>query len=480
MADTPGAMMEVERGRPHSEESEAVVIGSTLLSPEILPQIADLSEQHFFMPPNAAVWACISSMAAKGARVDIVTLGDELKRSGLGSRVALEPSSYLVECAKMATIPEHALYHAGVVRKLATMRALIGLCVDARSRAEVKTEPDEIFQFLRDQIAVLEVGTNIDGPVRIIEVMDETMAEIEARARRGTDAAMIKLGISAVDHVIGGVEPGQLAFVGGAPGMGKTSLLRGWIEYCARNGVYTVAFVNEGTRMRWIAALIALRARVAATDMIRGRLGYADWKMKIQPAAKKLCDYPCWIDVRSLTTSQIIGESHRWLAKCGTEAKMRAIVIDQLNLIPSDEPKAESRNREIGSMVRRFKRLAIDTKSAVIVAAQLNRAGAKAEGPPTMFDFRDCGEIEAFADCVLLPYRPGYGKPESEEKLDQIARDGYEQAQIVVGKQKDGATGGIDVAFYRERMEYADLPSYQPPEPPENWKDDRPIRKDWE
>lgn len=162
-------------------------------------------------------------------------------------------------------------------------------------------------------------------------------------------------------------------------------------------------------------------------------------------------------------------------------------MVDQLNLIPSDEPKAENRNREIGSMVRRLKALAApkDVQAAGIVAAQLNRAGAKADGPPTMHDFRDCGEIEAFADCVLLPYRPGNGKPEDEEKREKIKREGFERAQIVVAKQKDGATGGIDVAFYRERMEYADLPEYQPPEPPGSFADEEktdpePARPNWQ
>lgn len=301
-------------GTPHSPESEMVVIGSVLISPELLPQISELQDRHFFMPPNVTVWECIQGMRDKGTQIDIVTVSDELKRSGLGARVSLEPTDYLLECAKMATIPENALHHAVTIRKLATMRAIIGLCVEAHSQATVKVDPDYVFQFMRDSIATLEVESTSEGPVRIGCIMDETLAEIARRAREGTDEALIKLGISAVDHVIGGVEPGQLVFVGGAPGMGKTSLLRGWIEYCARNNVYVVAFVNEGTRMRWMAALIALRARVASTDMIRGRISYADWKEKIQPAAKRLCDYPCWIDVRSLTTSQICGETHRWEA----------------------------------------------------------------------------------------------------------------------------------------------------------------------
>lgn len=452
-------MADGERTPPSSEKAERAVLGSIILSAtELLPELADLAADDFFFPHHREVWEAIRALEKRGAQVNIIAIEDEVKARGTFARL---PFSFLLEVANDGTVPEQAIGHAKTVKKLSTLRQLIRLCVEVQSRAYAVPEVDDVLGDVRAGVAKLEAGASTDNTVKLVDAIDEVMDAIEERARGTNKERLARTGLGGLDHLIGHFKRGHLVFIGGLPGMGKTSLARGFVSHNVRNGIPVVVFPNEENRGQWIEELLSVHSHVPATNISRGRIEFSDWKNRIQPAAKRIVNDPLWINDSTMATNQIVGESHRWFNKhvrrVSQDAKPYGImVVDQLNLVPDDE-KAENRNRAVGSMVRRFKRLARDTDSTVIVVAQLNRSSAKEQREPVMSDFRDCGEIEAFADVIIAPYREGYGKPMTQDREKAIKALGYEEARVLLLKQKGGAYGGIDVAFYRDRMEFADL-----------------------
>lgn len=467
-------MSDESRTPPNSEKAERAVIGSVLLAAtELLPELADLSAEDFFFPHHREVWESVRSLEKRGAQVNIIAIEDEVKARGNFQRL---PFSFLFDVASDGTIPEQAVGHAKTVKKLSTLRQLISLCVEVQSRAYSVPEVDDVLGDVRAGVAKLEAGASTDNTVRLIDAIDDVMASIQERAEGKNKERLARTGIEGLDHLIGHFKRGHLVFIGGLPGMGKTSLARGFVSHNVRNGIPVVVFPNEENRGQWIEELISVHSHVAATNISRGKLALGDWKGKIQPAAKRIVNDPLWINDSTMATNQIVGESHRWFHKHVSRMSQGAkpyglMVIDQLNLVPDDE-KSENRNRAVGSMVRRFKRLARDTDSTVIVVAQLNRSSAKEQREPVMSDFRDCGEIEAFADVIIAPYREGHGKPKTQEQENAIRAMGYEVARALLLKQKGGAIGGIDVAFYRDRMEFADIDDGRfPQEPPRSYNE---------
>ena len=461
--------MDATRTPPHSEAAELAVIGTVIVAAtEVLQELADLTVDAFFLPHHRTAWELVCAIRDRGGRVDIIGLQDEARAQAVTSRLP-EGIGWFLTAAAAATAPELAVIHAGTIKKMATLRALIGLCTEVSSRAYSMPELDAALGDLRRGLEGLESSGATDGANRICDLIDDVTAEIERRCKNEDRQRLARIGIDAVDELIGDQRRGHLVTVGGLPGMGKSSFARQVLAHNVLNGIPGCVWTNEMDRAEWIEALISLRSHVPACDLARGKLEFKDWNDKVLPASKRISEYPLWVDDRVLTASATCGEARRWFSK---HVKRQGkdyglIVIDYLNLVISDE-KAESRNREVAKILQSFKRLAKDLRTTVLVVAQLNRKSSIESREPVMSDFRDCGEIEAMSDVIICPYREGYGKPKTEKSVPFIP----ESARILVLKRKGGAYGGVDVEWHRERMEFTDIEGRRPQERP-HWQEER-------
>ncbi len=80
-------------------------------------------------------------------------------------------------------------------------------------------------------------------------------------------------------------------------------------------------------------------------------------------------------------------------------------------------------------------------------------------------DLRESGAIEQDADVVLFVHRPEmYG----EEFLDDGQTPSQGIAEIIVGKQRNGPTGQLQLTFIKEYARFENLayPSFEELEPP--------------
>jgi replicative DNA helicase len=131
------------------------------------------------------------------------------------------------------------------------------------------------------------------------------------------------------------------------------------------------------------------------------------------------------------------------------------IVVDYLQLMQGPE-KAESREREISHISRSLKSLAKELNIPVIALSQLNRAvESRSDKRPQLSDLRESGSIEQDADVVMFLYRPEiYGM---EKFPDQEASDAENVAEVIIGKQRNGPTGEVKLAFIKEYARFENL-----------------------
>jgi replicative DNA helicase len=460
------SMPTMERIPPHSEAAELAVIGTAIVaSTEVLQELADLFPDAFFLPHHRTAWELVCAIRDRGGRVDLVSIQDEARAQAVASRMP-DGLGWFLSAAQAATAPELAVVYAGTVKKMATLRALIGLCAEVSARAYSMPEVDSALGDLRRGLEGLEASGANDGANRICDLIDEVTAAIEDRARNPEKQRLARIGLAEVDELIGDQRRGHLVMVGGLPGMGKSSFARQVLAHNVINGIPGCVWTNEMDRAEWIEALISLRSHIPACDLARGKLEYSQWRNKVLPSSKQISEYPLWVDDRTLTASATCGEARRWFSK---HVKRQGkdyglIVIDYLNLVISDE-KSENRNQEVTKILASFKRLAKDLRTTVMVVAQLNRKSSNENREPVMSDFRDSGMIEAMSDVIICPYRDGYGKPTTVKLVPFQPQP----ARILVLKRKGGATGGVDVEWHRERMEFTDIEGRQPQDQP-HWQ----------
>ena len=172
----------------------------------------------------------------------------------------------------------------------------------------------------------------------------------------------------------------------------------------------------------------------------------SDWP-RLTLAAGNLSDVPIYIDDSAAqTVLELRGKSRRLNADYG----LGMIVIDYLQLMKG-RARVENRQQEISEISRSLKALAKELNIPVIAVSQLSRKTEERQGMrPQLSDLRESGAIEQDADLILFLYRDElYNRSEDNPNRGK--------AELIIGKQRNGPTGKIDLAFLDKYTAFKEL-----------------------
>jgi replicative DNA helicase len=180
--------------------------------------------------------------------------------------------------------------------------------------------------------------------------------------------------------------------------------------------------------------MLCSEARVDALKMRSGFLSESDWP-KLPRAAGKLSEAKIFIDdTAGMGVREMRAKSRRLKAEHG----LGMVIVDYLQLMKG-RGSIDSREQEISDISRSLKALAKELKVPVVALSQLNRrVEERAVKKPQLADLRESGAIEQDADVILFLYRDEVYNPDSPDKGS---------AEIIIGKQRNGPTGEIRLAF---------------------------------
>jgi replicative DNA helicase len=143
------------------------------------------------------------------------------------------------------------------------------------------------------------------------------------------------------------------------------------------------------------------------------------------------------------------------------------LVIDYLQLLTgSTRRAAEGRVQEITEITTRLKALAKELNVPVLALSQLSRQVENRDDKrPQLSDLRESGSIEQDADVVLFVFREEYylsnkePRPGTEEHVKWQAEleAVHGKAEIIIGKQRHGPTGTVQVQFDADVTRFANL-----------------------
>ncbi len=465
-----GAEVETPESVPHSTEAEQQLLGAILTNNDIYDRVASIiGPQHFYEPVHARIYEIASARIAKNNLASPVTLKSYMENDE-GLRELGGPA-YLARLAGAAISTYAVRDYAQMIYDLAIRRELIGLGHDIAGKAanvEVESEPkDQIVEAEQKLYALSEQGKTDSGFQSFLAAVTDAVNIANAAYQRDGGLAGISTGFIDMDKKLGGLHKSDLLILAGRPSMGKTSLAtnlafniaktykRGQLpdgsEGAVDGGV--VGFFSLEMSAEQLAARVLSEASEVPSEQIRrGDLTEGEFRRFVD-AAKTLESCPLHIDdTPALPISQLAARARRLKRTHGLDV----LIVDYLQLVRGTG-RSENRVNEISEITMGLKAIAKELNIPVIALSQLSRQVENREDKrPQLSDLRESGSIEQDADVVMFVFREEYyaerEKP-SDDKLEEMAawQERMERlhgkAEIVIGKQRHGPIGTIEMSF---------------------------------
>ncbi len=445
------AQLAAVRTPPHSEEAEQSVLGGLLLDNSSWDRIADrLVGEDFYRHDHRLIFQHISRLIVQSRPADAITVFESLQNNGKDRESGGLP--YLNSLAQNVPSAANIRRYAEIVRERAVLRRLIGVGeeIAASALSPQGREAKEILDEAETKVfRIAEEGArNRGGFIKLEPLLGRVVERIQELFERGgtSDVTGVPSGFTDLDSKTAGFQEGDLIIIAGRPSMGKTALALNIGQHVAIDmgmpvAVFSMEMGSEQLAMRLLGSV----GRIDAHRLRTGRLTDEDWP-KLTEAMERMQAAPMHIDeTPALNALELRARARRLAREYG---KLGLIVVDYLQLM-SASSSGENRATEISEISRSLKALAKELKVPVIALSQLNRTvEQRTDKRPVMSDLRESGAIEQDADVILFIYRDEVYNPDSPDK-------GI--AEIIIGKQRNGPIGRVQLRFGGEHTRFDNL-----------------------
>jgi len=438
---------------PHSLEAEQAVLGGLLLENGAWDRIADqVGESDFYRQDHRQLLRAITRLIAEGKPADVVTVAELLQ--SLGELEATGGLAYLVSLTSNTPSAANIRRYAEIVRERAVLRKLVETATNiadsayapaGRSAGQLLDEAEaRIFE-------IAETGHRSNqGFQEIKPLLTRAVERIDELYHRDNpnEVTGIPTGYVDIDRMTSGLQPGELIVVAGRPSMGKTAFSLNIAEHVVLDaGLPVAVFSMEMGAQQLAMRMIGSVGRLDQHKLRTGQLKDDDWQ-RLTYALGKLNDAPLFIDeTPALNSLELRARARRLMRQCG--GKLGMVVVDYLQLMSASTSQGENRATEISEISRSLKALAKELNCPVVALSQLNRSlEQRPNKRPVMSDLRESGAIEQDADVIMFIYRDEVYNPESQDKG---------RAEIIIGKQRNGPIGTVQLAFIGENTRFENL-----------------------
>jgi replicative DNA helicase len=433
---------------PQNLEAEECTLGGMLLDNSMIDETMSIVRpEDFYRDSHQVVCRRVYELWSKGKPVDAITLIECLKAHDEFDDIGGDST-----ITRILEAPPHAantVYYAEIVKQKAISRDVIETAYEMiRSAHSNNFSADELVTKCEEAIFAVSESRTQDDTLDLADGVDECNRSMAQRL----EGAFV--GIASpwreIDDHLDGFQDGTLTIVAGRPSMGKSAFAHNLLDHVAVNQGVTPFLVSLETNSKGVAARMKqARAQVDSYRIKKPWLLNDDERWRLRAASECLRENTFPIADRSgLTISQVCAAARRQKARRG----IGLIVVDYLQLIEGETP-GEPRHEAVARISRRLKQLAGDLSVPVVALSQLNRAvEGREDHRPRMADLRESGAIEQDADAILLVHRPEYYNPDDQPGV----------AEIIIAKNRDGATGTVKLVFLRHYARFDTLAAIDP------------------
>jgi replicative DNA helicase len=432
-----------------NDAAEASVLSACLMDPEnALAAAADVVKpEHFYREGHRLVFGTMLAMQARGLIVDVVTVTDELGRTGQLERVGGAPAVAAFRTAVSGDENTEVAVHAGIVLDRARLRAMDDALRAMRSEIKSGKSAAEIAD--RAERLVLDATAHGAGADRFKSV-SVTPRFLE---RMFTAQDGYSTGWPDLDRTLGKIRPGRVYLIAARPSVGKSAFAHNLALHLAHDGVPVAIATLEMERDEVIERMLAIESCVDVLGLKEDQgqtEAFDPAHRRLEEAAARLNRLPIHIDDGlSFTPRALRAAARRWKREVGPKG---VLILDYIQLM-GDDTENENRQQEVASVSRALVRLARELSIPIIALSQLSRATeSRADHRPTLSDLRESGALEQDAHAVVSLFRP--------ERYAGAAVEGRNivgLTEVNVLKNRAGRTGPVEMYFHGETCRFTTL-----------------------
>jgi replicative DNA helicase len=464
---------------PHNIEAEQALLGAILVNNDAFDRVSDfLKAPDFSEELHRRIYDVASQLIRAGKLATPITLKTFLGEHDLGG---ITIAQYLARLAAEATTIINAADYGHAIHDLSVRRNLIVIgeeIVNGAFDAPITASPrDQIEEAERKLYSIAETGRYDGGFQRFSDTL-AIAVDMAAKAwERDGRLSGLATGFYELDHRLGGLQASDLVIIAGRPGMGKTAFATNIAFHIARtyefearadganatvNGGVVGFFSLEMSAEQLATRIISEQANVSSHKIRRGDITEAEFH-RVAQAAREMQTIPFYIDqTGGISIAQLAARARRLKRQRGLDL----LVVDYIQLLSSSKTRSDNRVQEVTEITTGLKALAKELNVPIVALSQLSRqVEGRDDKRPLLSDLRESGSIEQDADVVMFVFREEYylknKQPHegTEEFLEWQAsmEQVHGKAEIIIGKQRHGPTGTVELAFEAEVTRFANL-----------------------
>ena len=476
------------RSLPANVEAEAAFLGAVLIDNRVIEELStQLAPPHFFEPVHARIYERVLQLLDRKAVVTPVTL-----RPYFEADEALKELGGVGYLARLTADGQGLLAPrelAGQIYDLALLRELVSvgrnLVEGAMDTSESVAPLDQIELAEAALYAVAEGASALSEAQSFGTATRTAITAIERAFNSGGHIAGKTTGFTTINEKVGGLHDSDLIILAGRPGMGKTALATNIAFNAAdrlrrdlADGIAAeesvggaVAFFSlEMSADQLATRILAEQSGISSEALRMGKISRDDFQ-SLSFASQKLAELPLFIDDTPALSIAALRSRARRLKR---RHNVSMIVVDYLQLLQGTQRASDNRVNEISEISRGLKTLAKELNVPVLALSQLSRAvESRDDKRPMLSDLRESGSIEQDADMVWFVFREDYYVAAKEPKRPNEGDDAkthdqhskwaeemervYGLAELIIGKQRHGATGKVRLRFEPRITRFSDL-----------------------
>lgn len=427
----------------YSIQAEQGLLGGLILDPDKIKDI-NLQPEQMYRPQHVHIFRTMLEIDSANEPVDFVTMTARLAEKGLIEDVG--GIGYLAQLSESTPSTSNIKYYEKIVWSKWRDRELVRNTEALRQAVHSGNDTELAIQ--TQMAALLNLSRedkNSDGRIKdgLIEVFGEL--ENPVRGLAGMDT-----GFTELNRMTAGFKPQELIIVAARPSVGKTAFCLNVGSNAAGEqgeGDVVAIFSLEMGQKELLKRMVSINGNIDGNRMKTGELNPEDWT-KLTQAMGALNNKNIRIfDDAGITTNFIWSKVKKLCDEFPGRQIM--VIIDYLQLITGNPVHKGNRQAEIAEISRTLKTMARQLNVCVVALSQLSRGVEQRQDKrPMMSDLRESGQIEQDADVIAFLYREDYYDRETENK---------NTIEIIIGKQRNGPVGSVELAFIKEYGKFVNL-----------------------